>query len=224
MQAGTVTIFSSAEELKCIQDQQLQRQISILKNPKFWRDAAGSSILRTKFNKGHEQNDIEWDYLYNSDCNICKRKNVNQNECKNRNPCKLYVIKHEEDILRVKRMNVNAKIPARSSSGAAGYYLSASQSAVIPAHGKFLVKTGLAISMPPGCYGRIAPRSGLAIKKFIDVGAGVIDSDYRGEIGVVLFNFSDEEFYINMGDRIAQIIFEKNRDPQCKRNEGIGRY
>ena len=53
---------------------------------------------------------------------------------------------------------------------------------VIPAHGKCLVKTGLAISMPPGCYGRIAPRSGLAIKKFIDVGAGVIDSDYRGKI------------------------------------------
>ena len=81
-------------------------------------------------------------------------------------------------------MNVNAKLPVRSSSGAAGYDLAAAKSAVILAHGKFLVKTSLAISMPPCCYGRIAPRPGLAIKKFIDVGARVIDSDYRGEIGV----------------------------------------
>ena len=113
-----------------------------------------------------------------------------------RNPCKLYVIKNEEGVIRVKRTNVNAKLPVRGSSGAAGYDLSAAESAVVPAHGKCLVKTGLAIAIPPDCYGRIAPRSGLAIKKFIDVGAGVIDSDYRGEIGVVLFNFSDADFVL----------------------------
>ena len=142
---------------------EMQRQISVLKMPKFWTDAAGSSILRTKFNKGHEKNDVEWGYLYTFDCKICKRKNVNQNECKHRNPCKLYVIKHEEDVLRIKRMSVNAKLPVRSSAEAAGYDLSTAQAVVIPAHGKCLVKTGLAISMPSGCYGRIAPRSGLAI-------------------------------------------------------------
>ena len=60
-------------------------------------------------------------------------------------------------------MNVNAKLPVRSSSGAVGYELSTAQPAVIPAHGKCLVKIGIAISMPPGCYGRIAPRSGLTI-------------------------------------------------------------
>ena len=58
------------------------------------------------------------------------------------------------------------------------------------------------MALPPGCYGRIAPRSGIALK-FIDIGAGVIDSDYRGEIGVILFNFGDEDFVVNMGDRIA---------------------
>ena len=100
VQSGTVTVLSDAKELKFMQDQRMQRQISVLKMPKFWTDAAGSSILRTKFNKGHEKNDVEWGYLYNSDCKICKRKNVNQNECKHRNPCKLYVIKHEEDVLR----------------------------------------------------------------------------------------------------------------------------
>ena len=148
VQSGTVTVLSDAKELKFMQDQRMQRQISILKMPKFWTDAAGSSILRTKFNKGHEKNDVEWGYLYNSDCKICKRKNVIQNECKHRNPCKLYVIKHEEDVLRVRRMSVNAKLPVRSSAEAAGYDLSAAQAAVIPAHGKCLVKTGLAISMP----------------------------------------------------------------------------
>lgn len=62
------------------------------------------------------------------------------------------------------------------------------------ARGKALVKTDIQIALPDGCYGRIAPRSGLAHKKFIDVGAGVIDQDYRGNVGVILFNFADEEF------------------------------
>ena len=67
--------------------------------------------------------------------------------------------------------------------------------------------------MPTGCYGRIAPRSGLALKKFIDVGAGVVDEDYRGELGVILFNFGDEDFQRNMGNKIAQLILEKIKTP-----------
>ena len=106
-------------------------------------------------------------------------------------------------------MNVNAKLPMRSSSRSAGYDLAAAETAVIPGHGKCLVKPGLAIAMPSGCYGRVAPRSGLAVRKFIDVGAGVIDSDYRGELGMVLFNFSNEDFCISMGDRIAQLFLKK---------------
>ena len=82
---------------------------------------------------------------------------------------------------------------------------------------KVLVKTGLSLAMPSGCYGRIAPRSGLAIKKFIDVGAGVVDADYRGELGIVLFNFSDTDFQINMGDKIAQLIFKKIKTPVLKK-------
>lgn len=76
--------------------------------------------------------------------------------------------------------------------------------------GKGIVKTGISIACPPGTYGRVAPRSGLAVKKFIDVGAGVIDADYRGEIGVVLFNFSQEnDFTVSIGDRIAQLVLEQ---------------
>ena len=170
VRSGTVTVLSSVEELKCLQDERMQRQISILKNPKLWTDAAGSTILRTKFSEGHAKYDVEWGKLYSKDCNICKKKGLNVNECKNHNPCKIYVIKDEEGIVRVRRMNVNAKLPMRSSSGSAGYDLSAAETAVVPAHGKCPVKTGLARAMPPGCYGRVAPRSGLAVKTFIDVG------------------------------------------------------
>lgn len=65
---------------------------------------------------------------------------------------------------------------------------------MIPARGRGIAKTDLAIAIPPGTYARVAPRSGLAVKHFIDTGAGVIDEDYRGNVGVVLFNHSDQDF------------------------------
>lgn len=74
------------------------------------------------------------------------------------------------------------------------------------------MKTGLSLAIPSGCYGRIGPRSGLALKNFIDLGAGAVDSDYLGEGSVVLFNFDGEDFVIKMGDKIAQFIFEKKKD------------
>lgn len=111
----------------------------------------------------------------------------------------------------------------------------------VPARGKALVKTDIQIELPTGCYGRIAPRSGLAWKNFIDVGgkfrctggdiqmpyfgvplilylfsAGVIDEDYRGNVGVVLFNHSDSVFQIKRGDRIAQLICERIFYPVLK--------
>ena len=88
---------------------------------------------------------------------------------------------------------------------------------MIPSKGKGVVQTRLAISLPLGVYAKIDPRSGLAVKKFIDVGAGVIDSDYRGEIGVVLFNHSAVDFPVRVGDRIAQLILEKIKTPAVQR-------
>ena len=73
------------------------------------------------------------------------------------------------------------------------------------------MRTGVFMEIPEGYYGRIAPRSGLAHNHGIDVLAGVVDSSYRGEIRVVLFNTDKEEpFQIQAGDRIAQIIIEKH--------------
>ena len=65
---------------------------------------------------------------------------------------------------------------------------------VIPAQGKVIVPTDISIAVPEGCYGRVAPRSGLAAKHFLDTGAGVIDADYRGPVGVVMFNFSKVDY------------------------------
>ena len=87
------------------------------------------------------------------------------------------------DQLRVQCLRETAVIPQRSTQGSAGYDIKAACSCVIPSKGKGVVQTGLAISFPSGVYARIAPRSRLAVKKFIDMGAGVISSDYRGELG-----------------------------------------
>lgn len=111
--------------------------------------------------------------------------------------------------LYVKKLSVAAILPSRGTSGAAGYDLSSAYAYTVKARGKELVKTDLSIAVPDGTYGRIAPRSGLAWKNSIDVGAGVIDADYRGPVGVILFNHSDTDFKIAAGDRIAQLILER---------------
>ena len=73
-------------------------------------------------------------------------------------------------------------IPTRGSPDAAGYDLYSAEEKVVPARGKMLIDTQISIATPPGTYGRIAPRSGLAAKNMIAMGAGVVDVDYRGSI------------------------------------------
>lgn len=111
--------------------------------------------------------------------------------------------------LYVRRLSDRATVPSKGTDGAAGYDLYSAVDAVIPAKGKTTVKLDIAVELPKGCYGRIAPRSGLAVKHFLDVGAGVVDRDYRGNVGVVMFNFSDVNYSIRTGDRIAQLICER---------------
>lgn len=97
-------------------------------------------------------------------------------------------------LLLVKLLSDTAKAPTRGSSHAAGYDIYASKESTIAARSRALVDTDISIAVPSGTYGRVASRSGLAVKKGIDVGAGVIDEDYRGQVRVLLFNHSDEEF------------------------------
>ena len=109
----------------------------------------------------------------------------------------------------IKKLNSEAELPVYGSSHAAGADLFALESGVLSQGERRLFKTGLAMVIPPGVYGRIAPRSGLALKDGIDVMAGVIDEDYRGEVGVVLINLGQLPKLIVAGDKIAQIIFER---------------
>lgn len=119
-------------------------------------------------------------------------------------------------VLLVYRLSPLAVLPTRASRGAAGYDLSSSGHYVVKARSRELVKTGLCMAVPEGTYGRIAPRSGLTWKNGLDVGAGVIDSDYRGEVGVILFNHSDQDFKIAPGDRIAQLVVERILLPEIQ--------
>jgi len=111
--------------------------------------------------------------------------------------------------LQVKLLSPVAKLPVRSSELAAGYDLSSAQDLVIPSKQRALVRTDISICIPTGTYARIAPRSGLALKHGINVGAGVIDADYTGPVSVILFNHGSNDFQIKTGDRIAQLILEK---------------
>jgi len=115
----------------------------------------------------------------------------------------------EVSSMLVKRTNPAASLPVRGSAAAAGFDLAAAEANIVKAGGKAIIKTGLSIAIPDGTYARVAPRSGLAAKKMIQVGAGVIDYDYRGEVGVVLFNHGTEDFEVQVGDRVAQLILEK---------------
>ena len=104
---------------------------------------------------------------------------------------KLYVF---GTYFQIKKVVPEAIIPQKGSKFAAGYDLHSIEKTIIPGRGKALIRTGLCFGIPHGSYGRIAPRSGLAVKHSIDTGAGVIDSDYRGELHVFLFNHCDKDF------------------------------
>lgn len=110
----------------------------------------------------------------------------------------------------VKKINPIAIVPTRGSDYAAGYDLYAVEDVCVLNVGRALVSIGIAVSLPEGTYGRIASRSGLSLKHGIEVGAGVIDQDYRGEIKVLLYNHDVvDAFNIKAGDRIAQLVIEK---------------
>jgi dUTP pyrophosphatase len=116
--------------------------------------------------------------------------------------------------LLVKKLSDKARLPTRGSAQAAGYDVYAARDTTVPARGKVLVDTDISIAVPLGTYGRIAPRSGLASKNYIDTGAGVIDADYRGQVKVLLFNHAESDFEIKEGDRVAQLVLERIWTPE----------
>jgi dUTP pyrophosphatase len=140
--------------------------------------------------------------------------------------------------IRFLKRDSKARVPVQAKKGDAGYDLFATKMVKIRPFERIVVPTGLSVEIPEGYYGRIAPRSGLAVKKGLDVMAGVIDSGYRDEIGVVLINLNTLDFLafilnkipaahafasmfgvpgehiIQEGDKIAQLIIEKCHEVQ----------
>ncbi|KAL1925707.1 uncharacterized protein VTP21DRAFT_590 [Calcarisporiella thermophila] len=121
----------------------------------------------------------------------------------------------------VKRLSDKARIPTRGSSLSAGYDLYSAKDIVIPARNRALIPTDLSVALPPNTYGRVAPRSGMALKNFLDTGAGVVDADYRGPLGIVMFNHAEEDFQVKEGDRIAQLIIERIFTPEVEEVEDL---
>ena len=124
-------------------------------------------------------------------------------------------------------------MPTKGSAKAAGHDLYASERTEIPAGGQVMIGSGIAIQLPHNTYGRIAPGSGLAVKYYrLATNASVIDSDYRGEVKVVLVNQGNQPDRVEQGDRIAQLIIEKitnkelqevaELDDTIRGNQGFG--
>ncbi len=112
--------------------------------------------------------------------------------------------------INVKKLHVDAIVPQYQSHEAAGFDLHAIEECTLQPAQRLLVKTGLSLALPKGYELQIRPRSGLAYKSGITVlnAPGTVDSDYRGEIMVLLINHSHEDFIIRQGDRIAQGIVQ----------------
>jgi dUTP pyrophosphatase len=109
--------------------------------------------------------------------------------------------------MQVSLVHPRAKAPLRATAGAAGYDLFACEDAMILPGDRELVNTGIIVAVPGMAYARVAPRSGMALRG-IDVGAGVIDGDYRGAVQVLLINNSPQPYEVKAGDRVAQLIIE----------------
>jgi len=125
--------------------------------------------------------------------------------------------------IQIKLLHPDARMPEKATDGSAGYDLtSIDQEDIYPSETK-VVGLGLALSMPSSMCALICSRSGLAAKKSVFVlnAPGIIDSDYEGELKVVLTNLGDTPFRISVGDRIAQLVFHDVPDVELNRVTNI---
>ena len=122
-------------------------------------------------------------------------------------PGQLAAVERTNQLL-VQILGQNGKVPTRGTEFAAGYDLYSAEEVTLKAKTRQAISTEIAILVPSGTYGRIAPRSGLALKHSIDIGAGVVDEDYCGPIKVILINHGKDDFVVKVGVRIAQLVLE----------------
>ena len=131
--------------------------------------------------------------------------------------------------VKIKKTDINAFIPTKGSAGAGAYDLYAPHNIIVNAHSRNIVNIGIAIELPQGYVADIRPRSGYSAKGFAsaddgrydaDVLLGTIDSDYRGDIGVIIRN-NGEEFMIGRKQRIAQMLIHKSEDVEFVETEDL---
>jgi len=123
--------------------------------------------------------------------------------------------------ISVKRLDPRAILPTKAHEDDAGWDLYSIEDYKLFYGERKLFKTGVAMAIPRGYYGRIAPRSGLAFNFGLNVLAGVIDVGYRNEVGVILINHGEDPHQVVRGERIAQIIFERVDQFQLKEVEDL---
>lgn len=111
--------------------------------------------------------------------------------------------------VKFKRLTTDAVVPTVSTRGSAGMDIASRVYVVVPPKEWVTIPTGIAMEIPGDCYARIAPRSGLAYHYGLMINAGVIDSDYRGEVKVIMYNPGTTAYHVAPGDKIAQLIFER---------------
>lgn len=118
------------------------------------------------------------------------------------------------DKIKFLKLHEEAILPTRGSTKSAGLDLYSIEEVTLKSGERAAVKTGLAVAIPENFYGRIGPRSGLAVRHGIDTLAGIVDADYRGEILCALINHGQETVTLNKGERIAQLIIESIITPE----------
>ena len=123
-----------------------------------------------------------------------------------------------------RRVRPEAVLPSYAHPGDAGMDVRSAEALVIPPGGRALVHTGLVMVLPPGYEAQVRPRSGLALKHGVTVlnTPGTIDEGYRGEVGVILANFGDAPFAVNVGDRVAQIVIAPVTRAEIGETDDVG--
>ena len=120
--------------------------------------------------------------------------------------------------IKVQKITPEAQLPVKKERELpdAGWDMFSAENVIVPGFGKALVHTGIAMAIPEGWFGNIRNRSGQALTTPLTVDAGIIDPGYRGEIGIILVNNSEYPYDVRVGDRIAQILFEKIADVELQ--------
>jgi len=121
-----------------------------------------------------------------------------------------------EPTIKITRLSNKAKLPTKRHHLSVGYDLYSAYEYIIPAFGKNIIHTDLQISVPYGTYGRIAPQSSLSWYKHLDIGAGVIDYNFEGNVMIIMFNHGNRDQRIKPGDKVAQLICEQILYPELE--------